>query len=120
MSKKIYVKPSKSQSKIGFVAGLIFCLLGIFFVIPTFGPFGIVWTLIAVLITYNAWRGGFTEKGMASRVIEIEDTDDIVQNHSNTKQTVEERLKSLQSLYEQRFITREEYEQKKKEILKDL
>ena len=58
MSKKIYVKPSKSQSKIGFVAGIIFCLLGIFLVIPTFGPFGICWTLIAVLITYDAWRGG--------------------------------------------------------------
>lgn len=120
MSKKIYVKPSKSQSKIGFVAGLIFCLLGIVLVIPTFGLFGICWTLIAVLITYNAWRSGFSEKGVPHSVIEIEDTDDTIKNHSNTKETVEERLKSLQSLYDQRFITKEEYEQKKQEILKDL
>ena len=120
MSKKIYVKPSKSQSKIGFFAGIIFCLLGIFLVIPTFGVFGIAWTLIAVLITYSAWRGGFSEQGVAHRVIEIEDTDDTSKSCSNTKKTVEERLKSLQNLYEQRFITKEEYEQKKKEILKDL
>ena len=120
MSKKIYVKPSKSQSKIGFFAGLIFCLIGVFLVIPTFGIFGIFWTLIAVLITYSAWRGGFSEKGVAHSVIEIEDTDDTAQNRSNTKETVEERLKSLRSLYDQQFVTKEEYEQKKKEILKDL
>ena len=32
----------------------------------------------------------------------------------------EERLQKLRSLYEQRLITKEEYEQKRAEILKDL
>ena len=33
---------------------------------------------------------------------------------------IENRLKSLQSLYDQRLITKEEYEEKKHEILKEL
>jgi len=33
---------------------------------------------------------------------------------------VEERMKQLRSLYDQRLITQEEYEQKRQEILKEL
>lgn len=35
-------------------------------------------------------------------------------------ETAEERLKKLQTLYDQRLITPEEYEEKRKEILKEL
>lgn len=44
MSKKIYVRPGKGQSKIGFAVGIVFCLIGVFVVIPTFGLFDIIWT----------------------------------------------------------------------------
>lgn len=121
MSKKIYVKPSKSQSKFAFFVGIGFCLIGLFLVIPTFGLFGVVWTMIAGWITYSAWKGGFTKDSMPTRVIEIEDTDDTIQRkQAYSSNSVEERLKSLQNLYEQRLITKEEYDQKKQEILKDL
>ena len=46
MSKKIHIRPGKSQSKAGFVVGIIFCLIGLFVVIPTFGIFGIFWTFV--------------------------------------------------------------------------
>ena len=46
MSKKIHVRPGKGQSKVGFIAGILFCVIGLFVVIPMFGPFGIVWTKI--------------------------------------------------------------------------
>ena len=39
---------------------------------------------------------------------------------SDGEKDTEERLRTLQSLYDQRLITVEEYEQKKKEILKEL
>jgi len=137
MSKKIHVRPSSSQSKVGFGVGIIFCLIGLFIVIPIFGPFGIFWTAIAGWITYSHWRNGFTDNKIDSHVIEIEDTDSeniTVTSHrgfgtsytvsdsgeSNAGSTVENRLKSLQSLYDQRLITREEYEEKKQEILKEL
>lgn len=136
MSKKIHVRPSGEQSKVGFAVGIIFCLIGLFLVIPIFGPFGILWTAVAGWITYTHWRNGFTDKKIASKVIEIEDTEDgtiNVTSHQGfgTSYTVEgmerssgsdieSRLKSLQSLYDQRLITREEYEEKKQEILKEL
>ena len=136
MSKKIHVRPSGEQSKVGFAVGIIFCLLGVFIAIPIFGPFGILWTVIAGIITYTHWRNGFTDKKIASRVIEIEDTGDgdvtvtshqgfgttytVHETEDHRGNSVESRLKSLQSLYDQRLITREEYEEKKQEILKEL
>ena len=141
MSKKIHVRPSGEQSKLGFAVGIAFCLIGLFVVIPIFGPFGILWTAVAGFITYTHWRNGFTDKKIASKVIEIEDDEDgtiNVTSHQGfgtsytvsdyeTGETIrssgndiENRLKSLQSLYDQRLITKEEYEEKKQEILKEL
>lgn len=140
MSKKIHVRPGKSQSKAGFVVGIIFCLIGLFVVIPTFGLFGILWTAVAGWIAFTHYRNGFTDKPMDSRVIEIEDNGEDVTVISHTglgahsyvteekagrtdqaeSESVEERLKKLTNLYVQALITKEEYYQKKKEILNDL
>lgn len=133
MSKRIHVRPGKGQSKMGFGVGIIFCLIGVFMVIPIFGPFGIFWTAIAVWITYVNYKNGFTDEQIDSHVIEIEDDgrDVTVTEHGayqsysyDSKTTSEEdaeaRLKKLQSLYNQSLITYEEYEQKKKEILDEL
>lgn len=120
MSKKIHVRPGKSQSKVGFAVGIIFCLIGVFIVIPTFGIFGIFWTLIAGWITFVHYRNGFTDKQIDSQVIEIDENGEDITVTSNTGETVEERLRKLQSLYDQALITREEYEAKKKDILEDL
>lgn len=145
MAKKIHVRPSKTQSKAGFIVGIIFCLIGIVVVIPVFGPFGILWTAAAGWIAYSHYRNGFTDKPIATQVIEVEgDGEDItVTKHSgfgpqsytaenigleygaserekSSQESVEERLRKLQSLYDQMLITREEYEAKKKDILDDL
>lgn len=133
MSKRIHVRPSKGQSKMGFGVGIIFCLIGVFVVIPTFGPFGIFWTAIAGWIAYSHYRNGFTDKPIDSHVIEVEDDGRDVtvtghgayQSYSYDRETTPEedaeaRLKKLQSLYNQSLITYEEYEQKKKEILDEL
>lgn len=139
MSKKIHVRPSKSQSKAGFIVGILFCLIGIFMVIPIFGLFGIFWTAVAAWITYVNYRNGFTDKQIDSKVIEIEDDgkdvtftshsgfetyscqmEDIRDKDTVEKEDVESRMKKLQSLYDQGLITGEEYEQKRKEILDEL
>ncbi len=111
MAKKIHVRPGKNQSKMGFAVGLVFCAIGLFVVIPTFGIFGIFWTAVAAVITFTNYKNGFTSEGVDSHVIEIDE---------DGAETVEERLKTLQDLYDQRLITREEYEEKRQEILKDL
>ena len=73
MKRSIKVKPGKTQSTMGFVTGLIFVGIGLFVVIPTFGPFGIFWTLIAVAITAVNGVNAFGKKGVASHEIVVEE-----------------------------------------------
>ena len=134
MAKRIHVRPGKGQSKVGFGVGIIFCLIGLFLVIPTFGLFGIFWTAIACWITYVNYKNGFTDEQIDSHVIDIEDDGQSVTesrygsyrsysyeaNEVENKSSMEDRLRKLQSLYDQSLITYEEYEQKKKEILDEL
>ena len=58
--KKIKVRPGKTQSKMGFVVGILFVIIGCFVVIPTFGLFGVVWTGIAAMIAFSHYKNGFT------------------------------------------------------------
>ena len=139
MAKRIHVRPGKTQSKLGFFVGLVFCAIGVFIAIPMAGLFGVFWTAVAVFITYSNYKNAFTKEGMDSHVIEIDENGDDV---TITKQSglgyrsfsyeteetgkradgndIEERLRALQNLYDQCLITREEYEDKKQEILKEL
>lgn len=109
MSKKIRVKHSKTAGKFGMIIGIVFVCIGIFVAIPMAGLFGFFWTAIAVYITYANYRDGFTDKPISGYEIDIEDS------HS-----IENRLKNLESLYNQGLITRDEYDSKRKEILKDI
>ena len=140
MSKKIHVRPGKGQSKFGFVVGIIFCLIGLVVVVPTFGLFGLLWTAVAGYITYVNYRNGFTDKQIDSHVIEIDENGEDVTVIKRTglgrhsyevvgkanevevpkHESAEDRLRELTNLYVQALITREEYEQKKKEILDEL
>lgn len=113
MKKRIYVKPGKAQSTMGFAVGMIFCAIGLFVVIPTFGAFGIFWTLIAVVITVTNGLNAFTDKGVPTQSIEIDEQDE-------SKESLEERLEQLNRLYDQRLITKEEFDAKKAEMLEEL
>lgn len=117
MSKRIRVKPGRAQSGMGFFVGLLFCGIGIFMAIPTFGPFGIVWTLMAVAITVYNGINAFSAKGVSSHSIEIEEDK---QENKKKEETIEDRLTALNDLHKKELITAEEYEEKRKAILEDL
>lgn len=120
MSKNIRVKPGKTQSKAGMAAGVLFCLIGVFVVIPTFGMFGIIWTVFALIITIINGINAFSDRGVPSHEIIIEDGEDpgiSEEKTVNLKTDIEERLQAAKSLYESGTITEEEYEQKRREIL---
>lgn len=118
MSKRVRVKPGKGQSAAGFIGGLVFCFIGLFIVIPTFGMFGIFWTLIAVVITVSHGINTFSDKGITSHEIIVDD--DQNQPNCNSNRTPEERLSELQKLYEKGMITESEYQQKRRQILEDI
>ena len=111
--RRVTYRPSKSQAVFGGVVGIIFVCIGLFLVIPTFGLFGILWTLIAAGITgmnfYQAFGWGYV-----GPEIHIED------ENGEKSGGLEERLRQLQTLYEQGLITQEEYDQKRRAILEDL
>ena len=125
--RKIRVKPSRAQSMVGFVGGLIFVGIGVFVVIPTFGLFGLLWTLIAVVITVVNGVNAFGKKGIPTMEIYTENRQE--ETHASpapqapaAPNTLDAkgRLEQLKSLKEAGLLTKEEYEQKREEILKDL
>ncbi len=121
MSRNIKVKPGKGQSTAGFFVGIIFCFIGLFVVIPTFGPFGMFWTLVAVIITIMNGYNAFTDKGIATHEITIDEDDNQTSQFSmESNKTSEQRLNELQGLYNKGMITYDEYQEKRKKILEEL
>ena len=114
--KKIKVKPGKTESKIGFIVGILFVLIGCFVAIPQVGLFGVFWTAIAGLITFINFKNAFSDEGVTSHEIIIDDGVDVTQCFESGED-IEAKLIKLSSLYEQRLITKEEYDEKRKELL---
>ena len=115
-AKRIKVQPGKTQSQFGFIIGILFVLVGCLVVIPTFGPFGIVWTAMAGVIAFTAFKNGFSDEGIATHEIIIEDGAETPPALEN-EEDIEAKLIKLNSLYDRQLITREEYEQKRQELL---
>ena len=126
--KRVRVKPGKAQSTVSFVVGLAFVLVGLVMVVPTFGPFGLLWTGVAVAITVINGLNAFGKKGVPTMEIYSEEEDDEApsparEDHDHipsTALTTQERLEQLQTLKEAGLLTDEEYRNKREEILREL
>lgn len=122
MARRIRVKPGKAQSKIGLIVGIAFVILGVVVVIPIFGPFGILWTAVAGFIAFSHYKNAYSEEGMPTHEIIIDDNDNSYYSGTSTDasydgEDIEAKLKKLESLYNQGLITGEEYDEKRKQIL---
>ena len=125
--KRVTCRPSKSGSVMGGVVGVIFVLIGLFVVIPTFSMgggfgaiFGVFWTIVAAVIAGTNFYQAFG-KGYIGPEIHIEEVGG--SEHAQDAPApgdAQARLTELRALYDQRLITQEEYEQKRKEILEEL
>lgn len=124
MRKSVKVKPGKGQSILGMVVGSLFCLLGLVIVIPNFGFFGIIWTLVALCITIVNGIHVFSDKGIMTREIIIEEETErdfaLEQAKKGEQKRVAERLEMVKRLYEEGSITKEEFDQKRKKILDEI
>lgn len=132
MRKRVTVRPSKASASFGLFVGIIFCIIGVVIVIPTFGLFGLLWTAIAVGITVTNWKQyshkpedremyGYevavddleaNERGEAPRYESAEE--------SVTKEDIQERLALVEQLYQEGTISREEYDLKRQQILNEI
>ncbi len=121
MRKNLRFKPSPAYRKFSRVVSGVFALIALGFVaigvtevIPSgAGVFGFVWTGMALCFVGVGVYGVVSKDGLY-RGYGVEITDE------ESGESVQERLERLQGLYDQRLITVEEYEQKRKEILKDI
>ena len=116
MSRRVRVKPGKSQSIMGGVMGAIMCGLGIFVAIPVFGTLGVIWTLFAVAMTAVSFINAFSKDGITTHEIIIDD--DMTQTKSESSS--EDKLKEIKHLYDTGLITKEEFENKKSQILMEI
>ena len=115
-------RPSKTSCIFSGIVGIIFSCIGLFVVIPSFGPFGILWTLIAIGITIYQFAMAAGKVSMGSWSIEDEDGagESSGSAGDGSGRSAQDRLTELQNLYDRRLISQEEYEQKRQEILKEL
>lgn len=120
--RRVTYRPSRAQASFGVVVGVIFVCIGIFIVIPAFGPFGAFWTAIAAAMTvYNAYMA-FGKKYIGPE-INIEDEDgsgSAPEARAKSGESIEDRLNKLTELYDRGLITYDEYKAKRQDILDEL
>lgn len=116
MKRNIHYKPSKSAS---ILSGVIACAMGVFglFTIPSIGAmigFKVIWCLMAFgMGIYNFLLAAGVVKYNGGYEI-TDETDD---GAKERKSDAEVRLEELQTLYDRRLITEEEYQEKRRDIL---
>ena len=124
--KRVTYRPGRTQGAFGVIWGGIFVLIGLFVVIPTFGAFGLLWTLAAIAITAMNGSQAFGKKyaGPEIRIEEEEQTQPLPEEEpehiSSTALDARGRLEQLETLKKAGLITEQEYQQKRAEILKGL
>lgn len=114
--KYVRVRYGKALSIVGFTASLIFFVMGIFFVIPEAGAFGIVWTLIALIIAVLHAVNLFSQRGITLTEIEVDDG--LLCNESTEKLPFDERLKRLGALRKDNLISEQEYRDKRLNLMR--
>ena len=130
--RRVTYRPSKAQGAFGMVWGGVFVLIGLFVVIPAFGPFGILWTLAAIGITamngYQAFGKKYTGPEITieednAQTPEARPSSPAPETHDHIPSTAldaKQRLEQLESLREAGLITQSEYDRKRREILEIL
>ena len=117
--RRVTYRPSRAGAGVGMAGGILFVVLGVVVVIPKFGLFGIIWTLLALGITvYNGYMA-FGKKYIGPE-INIEDDPAPAAGRQAGPGDPEERLAKLADLHDKGLITDGEYEQKRQEILDEI
>ena len=113
------VRPSKPASAFALIFGIVFVVFGVSAAIPSFGMFGVVWTLGALAICVYFAINLFSGHGLAEKVVEF-DTSTPSRPDAPAAVSAEERLSRLEELKGKGFLSEDEYQQQRKKIIGDL
>jgi hypothetical protein len=111
------VKPSKGASLFGMIIGILFVVLGVTMVLPSFGIFGIIWTLIAVGMTIMHGYNFFTHQGFSEWEVDVEPRSSGLS--MQIQNDFEAKLRKIERLKAEGILSEEEYQLKRSEILKE-
>ena len=111
---RVTKRPGKASGTMSAVVGGIFVLIGIFVAIPTFGAFGILWTLMAAAMCVYGICSAFGKHYVGPEITIESDVQNTQPDDAGS------RLEKLQQLYDSGLISQDEYEAKRKEIIAEL
>lgn len=111
---RVTKRPGKASGAMSAVVGGIFVLIGIFVAIPTFGAFGILWTLMAAAMCVYGICSAFGKHYVGPEITIESDVQNTQPDDAGS------RLEKLQQLYDSGLISQDEYEAKRKEIIAKL
>ena len=111
---RVTKRPGKASGVMSAVVGGIFVLIGICVAIPSFGPFGVLWTLMAAAMCIFGVYAAFGKKYTGPE-IRIESEEQGAQ-----PEDAKSRLERLQELYDSGLISYEELEAKRRDIISEL
>ncbi len=118
MRARARIKPSKPASAMSLVVGIIFVIVGLS-MIPTFGAFGVLWTIVVLVMVCYSAANLLSEEGIAEEVIDVETlaAPDAQAVASSPALSTSQRLLDLDDLKLKGLITEDEYAQQRKRIL---
>ncbi len=109
MAYRIGMKPGKAVSVLAMVVGCLFILLGLFVIVPIFGLFGVVWTVVAAGITLFYAYNLFSGRGASLYEVDVESPKSV--------DDLDASLRKLAKLKQDGLLSDAEYEQKRAEAL---
>ena len=114
------------------IFGTVFAVIAVVEIIPMFGPIGVLFFAAGVFFAINGTLVAMGKNGLIGRAYQVETDEEAEQEYSDSDMfdletsespvlpNAEARLRQLEDLREKRLITAGEYEEKRKEILKEL
>ena len=114
MPRNLRVRPSPGASLFGGIVASVFVVIGMTNVIPDAGGFGVLWTLGALAAAIVNFYNAFSERGIASEIVEMPDEKPL------NSGDVETRLGRLEELRKKSLVTAAEYQKRREEILREI
>lgn len=113
------IRPSKPASVFTMVVGIALVVVGVSAVVPEFGAFGLLWTLVALGITVFSAINAFTTRGVAGEVVEFDPSTQPTPE-PRRRDSVEDRLSRLEQLRRRGLLSDAEFHEQRNRILADL